>query len=69
MGRLAAGRNKEVQARLFDRLSGEELLEYAGQLRGLPGSGGVLSGCAAAGRAGPGRGREAAGRGVAGGRA
>jgi ABC-2 type transport system ATP-binding protein len=25
------------QARLFDRLSGEELLEYAGRLRGLPG--------------------------------
>ncbi len=36
MGRLAAGRNKEVQAQLFDRLSGEELLEYAGQLRCLP---------------------------------
>lgn len=36
MGRLAAGPNKEVQARLFDWLSGEELPEYAGQLRGLP---------------------------------
>jgi len=24
------------QARLFERLSGEELLEYAGRLRGLP---------------------------------
>src|ERR1044072_3167909 len=26
-----------AEARLFDRLSGEELLEYAGRLRGLPG--------------------------------
>src|ERR1700744_4548366 len=25
-----------AEARLFDRLSGEELLEYAGRLRGLP---------------------------------
>src|SRR5215467_7682778 len=40
------------EARLFERLSGEELLEYAGRLRG-----GAAAGCA-----GPGRRRQAPGR-------
>ena len=44
-----------AEARLFERLSGEELLEYAGRLRGLPAAEAALAGGAAAGRAGPDR--------------
>ena len=51
-----------AEARLFDRLSGEELLEYAGRLRGLPRRPGALASRSAAGRIRPGRGRQAAGR-------
>ena len=50
-----------AEARLFERLSGEELLEYAGRLRGLPAAEARDAGGAAAGRAGPERGRAAAG--------
>ena len=51
-----------AEARLFERLSGEEMLEYAGRLRGLPAAEARCAGRAAAGRAGPDRRRQAAGR-------
>ena len=51
-----------AEAQLFERLSGAELLEYAGRLRGMPGRRGALPFRAAAGRAGPDRRCEAAGR-------
>ena len=51
-----------AEARLFERLSGAEMLEYAGRLRGLPVAEARSRAGAAAGRAGPGRRRQAAGR-------
>ncbi len=51
-----------AEARLFDRLSGAELLEYAGRLHGVPAGGGANPVGAATRRARPHRRRQAPSR-------
>ncbi len=50
-----------AEVRLFERLSGEELLEYSGRLRGLPAAAGAVACRATAERTGPDRRRQPAG--------